>query len=414
MSDKRSPPALFVQHVPKTAGTALMTFLEPNYPSNRMHTSQQIWQAYPQTSRNARPYASFLAVTPPGPARQIQYAHGHYRDLFRQALFPDYFSIGTSRNVDERLISLLNHAARDAGMDRRLIRYLAGESLSPEDVLKSLIQSSQFSFYATQMFLLGKTNHLKSIRSEMQQMALQAERNLETYDSIMDMADLNAHCARLAEYLPHPHNFGRHNCRREFTPSSEYRPSHLRKLRADFPEFFELEDAFYAKLHLQSRQTLLKPLEDALEAQGVRHQRGLHVLPECANVSGMSRRVPVSLPGWEGEFYRTLAGSSTIHELPLYPGRYQGFLWFWCADPERSSELQVSVSGVADFTSRVWLIELPSRHLWIQEVGFSSTRVQTVDMTFRDESGSASPAMWLGAKLSWYPFSPVTTEPSDG
>lgn len=398
-------PRLFVQHVTKTAGTSLLSYLEPNVASSRMHSSQEFWRHWSSESPESLPHQAhspqpILICTPPARVESLCYAHGHYTELFRRALFNDWFCIGTCRNVDDRVISILHHHERDPRQDSRVVAYLQGELHSKTEVMRSLFQNSQIFYYSRLQPRFSDWENSDTVREDLDRSAQEAAANLTDYDCIIDTADFDAHCERLASFLPYSRNLGRLNTQADFGAPPVYSRKHVEILRADFPHFFEREDQLYAKLRERSAATLAEPLEQALNRQ---QQRSLHtvaVFPDQADISSMSIALPAELPGWKGEFFRILRPGAALHGLPVIPGVYRGYLWLWCGDPQRYAELEINLPGVENLRCESLLIESPARHLWLMEIQFENSLAQDLCLTF-NESSTDSPSFWLGTKLYW-------------
>jgi hypothetical protein len=382
---------VFVQHVTKTAGTSLFYFLEPNFSYHATVTSQRFWNQWSADH-------PMLARMPPSLANTAQYAHGHFKEFFRQVMFGDWFAIGTSRSVDERLISSLHHQVRENAMDKRLVAFLRGHKLSSEWVLKGLINNSHMGFYATTSTRSVLWEADTNFHIDLPTLANQALANIDRYDYIIDSSDFSDHCQHLAEGLRHANNVGQVNTRHSFGQASAFDQRDIDSLRSKFPAFFELEDAIYARLEAKSQASLNQPLAQLLNRARRRQDKTVALLPDRADVAGMSPAIPAGLHGWENEFYRELLPGASVNNIAVKTGNYVAHVWLWSADTERFKRVKLRVMPSKDQTQRVDLIENPSKHLWLLSVAFTATSDGSVSLVF-DEPDDPARTLWLGAKI---------------
>ena len=393
---------VFVQHVAKTAGTSLLYFLEPNFSYRSTVTSQRFWNHWSsdpalleQTRNTVHP---MLVRMPPSLSAGVNYVHGHFKDFFRQVMFGDWFAIGTCRDVDERIISSLEHQLRDSTMDNRLVDYLRGGRASSDWVLKGLINNSHLGFYATFSPRSILWEEGSDFHVDLPLMASQALANIDRYDYIIDSSHFADHCQHLAEGLAHTNNIGHFNTRRSFGRKSEITPKDMKILRDNFKAFFEIEDSIYAKLKMKSLASLHQPLTLLLEKKRWLQEKTVTLLPDFADISGMSVAIPAGLLGWESEFYRELLPGASLNNIEVTEGNYVAYIWLWSADPERFKQIKIRVTPCAHQVQTVTLIENPSKHLWLVSVNFSVESSGYVTMVF-DETDQPTRTLWLGAKF---------------
>ncbi len=393
---------IFVQHVAKTAGTSLLYFLEPNFSYHSTVTSQRFWNHWSsdpalleQTRNTVHP---MLVRMPPSLAANVDYVHGHFKDFFRQVMFGDWFAIGTCRAIDERLISSLDHQLRDATMDKRLVEYLRGGKASFDWVLKGLINNSHLGFYATVSTRSILWEKDADFHVDLPVMAVQALANIDRYDYIIDSSDFADHCQHLAEGLRYSSNIGKFNTRRSFGRASAFTQNDMAILRDKFGAFFEIEDAIYAKLKAKSLASLNQPLAPLLEKKRRLQAKTVTLLPDCADITGMSVALPAGLHGWENEFYREILPGASLNNIEVTTGNYVAYAWLWSADPERFRQIKLRVTPCANQVQAVTLIENPSKHLWLVSTAFTVVSDGYISMMF-DEPDQPTRTFWLGAKF---------------
>lgn len=347
---------MFVNHIPKCAGTSLYHILEKYFASRDIFDSEISERIFDQDL----PLLGYLS---PNFLSKFELICGHFGNTIKTLWLENHYSVGLTRNPKDRFISSMLHGIREKRhQDLPLFDFVFQDiEQDIRSIYNQMIKTSELYYYAKNSTLIDRELNISEPESEDLLSILRKSLQFggAHYDIIIDAGDMD-------NFLTSAFPASAVHRRRNVTPSSDIDnfkiTKKFEKLEKLFPSFFELERALHRKLCAISNGLVFKPI---LIENFQHKERAIIVdMSGIVDLEGFSKREANNLPGWNGENIRIIEDRASIIKINVSTimGKMSRLtLCFWRSSVEVDIDVCLNSAEVSDVD---WFFpHYPDEHL---------------------------------------------------
>lgn len=343
---------IFLNHIPKTAGTTFSAYLQELMPYRRILSGLSLMNSGLLGSVTE---SEALMYTPKVKLAEYDFVTGHFGERVRQARFDEAYSIVILREPVSRLRSILNHMARDpSGFDRGLWQpfFQASGRLDvadPEFIATFLRSSSMTGYLAPRIHdnvLRGQT-----FSDQVGLITAEAIAALNTYDLVVTETTFETALSFIRDVLGAPpvEGYMRMNAAEQFKGDTQpLDPDMAAQFRRTCAYEFQVYEAGAQLAAAQAERIKTAGSAERYKAAGrlMPKQREWSLdWSEPHKTGGWLTREASTDPVLAGRLGRILGPGTSFIDLPMARAAYELRALLWCADPSLIEHLRWTWNG---------------------------------------------------------------------